>query len=104
MNTNIKFATFLIPPSEVVKQSKTVGISMIVTIGNNSKSFTLVGQRAMPQLISSLERTTVQKPTSFTEIESSKVCKHLSEMEFGAIPAPQELSSAISKVILSKYI
>lgn len=103
MNT-IKFATFSIPSSELTKQSKNTGICCVVSVGEGRKSFTLIGQRAMPQLISSIDRTTIQKPTGFTENEAHNVVNALNEMKFDGIPTPQEISQAITSVTLARYI
>lgn len=103
MNT-IKFATFSIPSSELIKQSKDTGISMLVAVGEQHKSFTLIGQRELPQLVSSIDRTTIQKPTGFTELEAKKILIELDKSEFDAIPTPQEISQAITSVTLARYI
>ena len=105
MNTiKCKFATFPIPSGELTKQSKDTGISLLISIGEQRKSFTLIGQRAMPQFTSSIDRTTIQKPTGFMEVEAHYIVNALSEMKLDGIPVPSEISSAIAKVKLAKYI
>ena len=103
MNT-IKFTHFSLNKNERVKELKNTGISAIVEVGDCKKSFTIIGQRAMPQLVCSLNRTTTQKPTGFTETEAAKISKALTEEEFNGLPTPYEISQVISKVSLSKYI
>jgi hypothetical protein len=103
MNT-IKFATFNIPTNQLIKQTKDVGISCLVKVGDKAKSFTIIGQRELPELVESMYRTTIQRPTGFTEVEARKATEYLNKMEFGAIPTSIDISQALARIKLARYI
>lgn len=104
MNTdiNVKYCTIAIPSNEIIKRSNTTGIVMLLCIGSARQSHTLVGGNYRKFIINS-ERSSIQRPSGFTEFQASKVVTELNKKHNQEIPTPDQISRAISRTNLGKY-